>query len=76
MNALESRLKLCERGKIKFSLLEAETIQQRLPSNKDHKNIVEVSKKFAKLMGKRNIDWTAQKIKSSMKDSCGFDHIY
>ena len=51
VDALERRLQLWERGDIKSLLLEAETIQQRLTSNNNPKNIAGVSK-FAKLMGK------------------------
>ena len=45
--ALERGLQLWERGEIKSLLLEAEIIQQRLTSNKDPKNIADVSIKFA-----------------------------
>ena len=54
--ALERRLQLWERGEVKSLLLEVETIQQRLTSSNDPKNIADVSKKFAKLMGKGNIN--------------------
>ena len=45
-----------EKGEIKSLLSEAETIQQRFTSNNDPKNIANVSKKFAKLMGNGNIN--------------------
>ena len=56
LNALERRLQLRERGEIKSLLLEVETIQQRLTSNNDPKNNADVSKRFAKLLGKENIN--------------------
>ena len=46
-------------------LLEAETIQQRLTSNNDLKNIA-VSKKFAKLMGKGNINGSLKLLTNNM----------
>ena len=54
LDTLERRLELWERSEIKYLLLEVQTIQQRLTSNNDPKNITDVSKKFAKLMGKEN----------------------
>ena len=45
-----------KRGEIKSLLLETETIQQRLTSNNDPKNVADVLKKLAKLMGKGNIN--------------------
>ena len=54
LDTLERRLQLWERDKIKSLLLEAETIQQRLTSNNNPKNIADVSTKFAELMGKGN----------------------
>ena len=54
LDTLERRLQLWERDKIKSLLLEGETIQQRLTSNNNPKNIADVSTKFAKLMGKGN----------------------
>ena len=56
LDALERRLQLWERVEIKSLLLEAETIQQRLISNNDSKNIADNLKKFSKLMGKGNIN--------------------
>ena len=66
MDALERRLQLWKRGEIKFLLLEAETIQQRLTSNNDPKNIVNISKKFAKLMGKGNINGILKLLTNNM----------
>ena len=55
--ALKRKLQFWERGEVKSLLLEAETIQQWLASNNDSKNIGNISKKkFAKLMGKGNIN--------------------
>ena len=54
LDALERRLQLWG-GEIKFLLLEAETIQQRLTSNSDLQNISDISKNFARLVGKANI---------------------
>ena len=56
MDALGKTLQLWERGEIKSLLLEAETIQQKLTSTSNLKNIADISKKLAKLMGKRNIN--------------------
>ena len=56
MDALGKTLQLWERGEIKSLLLEAETIQQKLTSTSNLKNIADISKKLAKLMGKRSIN--------------------
>ena len=56
MDVLGKTLQLWERGEIKSLLLEAETIQQKLTSTSNLKNIADISKKLAKLMGKRNIN--------------------
>ena len=63
---LERRLQLWERGEIKSFLLGAETIQQRLTSNNDPKNIADFSKKFAKLMGKGNISGALKSLTNNM----------
>ena len=46
LDALRRRLQLWERSEIKSLLLEVETVQHRLTSNNDPKNIADVSKKF------------------------------
>ena len=56
MDALGKTLQLWERGEIKSLLLEAETIQQKLTSTSNLKNIADISKKLAKLMRKRSIN--------------------
>ena len=56
MDALGKTLQLWERGEIKSVSLEAETIQQKLTSTSNLKNIADISKKLAKLMGKRSIN--------------------
>ena len=56
MDALGKTLQLWERGEIKSLLLEAETIQQKLTSTSNLTNIADISKKLAKLMGKRSIN--------------------
>ena len=56
MDALGKTLQLWERGEIKSLLLEAETIQQKLTSTSNLKNIADISKKLVKLMGKRSIN--------------------
>ena len=66
LNALERRLQLRERGEIKSLLLEAETIQQRLTSNNDPKNNADVLKRFAKLMGKENINGVMKLLTNNM----------
>ena len=66
LDSLEKRLQLRERGEVKSLLLEAETIQQRLTSNNHPKNIADVSKKNAKLMGKGNINGTLKLLTNNM----------
>ena len=56
MDVLGKTLQLWEKGEIKSLLSEAETIQQKLTSTSNLKNIADISKKLAKLMGKRNIN--------------------
>ena len=66
LDALEKRLQLWERGENKSLVLEAESIQQRLTSNNDRKNIADVLKKFAKLMGKGNISGALKLLTNNM----------
>ena len=66
MDTLERRLQLWERGKNKSLVLEAESIHQRLTSNNDLKNIANVWKKFAKLMGKGNISGALKLLRKNM----------
>ena len=66
LDALERRLQLCEKREIKSLLLEPETLQQMLKSNKDPKNIADVSKIFSKLMGKQNINGTLKLFTNNM----------
>ena len=56
MDVLGKTLQLWEKGEIKSLLSEAETIQQKLTSTSNLKNIADISKKLAKLMGKRSIN--------------------
>ena len=66
VDALEVRLQLCERGEIKSLWLKAETIQQKLTSSNEPKNIVDVSKRFAKLMEKGNINGALKLLANNM----------
>ena len=66
LDALQRRLQLWEIAEIKSLLLEAKTIQQRLASNNDRKNIADVLKKFAKLMGKGNINGALKLLTNNM----------
>ena len=66
MDALEVRLQLWERGEIKSSSLKAETIQQKLTSSNEPKNIVDVSKRFAKSMEKGNINGALKYLANNM----------
>ena len=65
LDALERRLQLWG-GEIKFLLLEAETIQQRLTSNSDLQNISDISKEFARLVGKANINGLLKSLTNNM----------
>ena len=66
LNALERRLELWIKGDINSLLLEAETIQERLKNNNSRKNIADISKKFAKLMGKGNINGALKLLTNNM----------
>ena len=56
MDVLERRQQFWERVEIKFLLFGTETIEQRLISNNDSKNIVEIFETYSKLIGKENIN--------------------
>ena len=66
LNALERRLELWERDEIKSLLLQAVTIQKKLTSNNDPKKIADILKKFAKLMGKTNINGLLNLVKNGV----------
>ena len=68
MDTLERRLELWERSEIKSLLLEVQTIQQRLTSNNDPKNIADVSTNFAELMGKENANGALKLLTNIMKN--------
>lgn len=68
LKALERRLELWNKGEINLLLLEAETIQQRLKNNNSPKNIADISKKFAKLMGKGNINGALKLLTNNMEN--------
>ena len=54
------------KDEIKSLLLEDEANERRLPSNNYPKNITVVLKKFAKLMGKANINAALKLLKNNM----------
>ena len=68
LDTLERRLELWERSEIKSLLLEVQTIQQRLTSNNDPKNIADVSTNFAELMGKENANGALKLLTNIMKN--------